>query len=710
MKIYSLQIISPREKDRVFQLQAGLTTIGRGKDSSIVLNDINASANHGQFKLTEHDCLYEDLGSTNGTEINNQPSTGAQLQDKDEVVIGATRIIFHINDEVEASAEISSEKTLFANAPTPGEKSTKPRQKHVTKTRKLSTRRDWLDRLAQFLPILGWLPNYNKTLFSADLTAGITIAVMLIPQGLAYAMLAGLPPIMGLYASILPMMIYALTGTSRQTSVGPVALDSILVAIGIGLIAEVGSESFIQMAILLALMIGVIQILMSIFRAGFLVNFLSYPVLTGFTSAAAVIIAVSQLKHITGLDLPSGYRIDSMLIALFQQLTEINVPTLVLGMAGIIVLIQLKRWLPKLPGPITVVVLGILVTGLFGLPDVGVRIVGDIPAGLPSFSWPQITVERLKQLFPLALTLAFVGFSETVSIGKTLADKQGQRIDANQELIGIGLANISASVTQGFPVAGGFARSLVNAKSGAKTQMASIISATLMVVTLLLLTSLVYYLPNAILAAIIMVSVTGLIDVKEIRYLFRIKKSEGILLVFTFLATLSLGIIHGLAAGMIASILLFISLNTKPHTAILGRLPGTNIFRNVEHFPQVEIIEGLVILRIDASFYFANTEFLKTRLRDILTEYEGRIKALILDASAVNDLDSSADSALHQIVDEFQKKGITMYIAGVKEPVRAVMRRSGLYDKLGSEHFFFTLDATVKRYLEKENTKNNGVS
>jgi SulP family sulfate permease len=223
-----------------------------------------------------------------------------------------------------------------------------------------------------------------------------------------------------------------------------------------------------------------------------------------------------------------------------------------------------------------------------------------------------------------------------------------------------------------------------------------------MVVTLLLLTSLVYYLPNAALAAIIMVSVTGLIDTREIRYLFRVKKSEGLLLTFTFLATLSLGIIYGLAAGIVASILLFISLNTKPNAAILGRLPGTNIFRNAKDFPQAETIDNLVILRIDASFYFANTEFLKNRLRDITNEYEGMMKALILDASAINDLDSSADSALHQIAEEFQKKGITLYIAGVKGPVREVMRRSGLYEKLGSDHFFFTIDAAVKRFVKKQ--------
>jgi SulP family sulfate permease len=523
--------------------------------------------------------------------------------------------------------------------------------------------------------------------------------MMLIPQGMAYALLAGLPPVMGLYASMLPMILYALMGTSRQVSVGPVALDSILVAVGIGTLANAGSEAYITLAILLAASIGVIQLVMGIIRMGFLVNFLSYPVLCGFSTAAALITAISQLKHLVGVSLTQAYDLTTVFTGLYTQRSEINPLTLIIGISTILFMLVLRRRFPRIPGPLSVVMLGTFLVWALNLDTLGVKIVGEVPSGLPHLVLPIPDWSMIGALLPLALTMALVGFAQTISIAKSLAHKQGYDIDANQELIGLGLANMGSSLTQGYSVSGGLSRSAVNARAGAHTPLAAVLTSIFIGVTLLYFTPLIFYLPNVALAAIILVSALGLIDMREIQYLFRVKKTEGALLVFTFIATLSIGITYGLLLGIIASILLFIILNTRPHTAILGRLPGTDIFRNIVDFTEAETIDGLVILRIDASLYFANTEFLKAKAREVCQQYGDSLKAIILDASAVNDLDSSADTALHQISAEFKSREIEFYIAGIKGPVRKVMQRSGLYDVLGGDHFFFTIDAAVKRYL-----------
>jgi len=319
---------------------------------------------------------------------------------------------------------------------------------------------------------------------------------------------------------------------------------------------------------------------------------------------------------------------------------------------------------------------------------------------VPSFDGSQ-------QVLPLALTLAFVGFAQTISVGKSLGNRYGYDINASRELTALGFANVSSSVSHGYVVSGSLARSALNASTGARTPMAAIVTAVCVLATTLWFTPLFHYLPNATLAAVLVISALRLIDMDEIRYLFKVKLTEGILLVFTFVATILLGMMMGLLLGIVASILLFITLNTRPHTAILGRLPNTNIFRNIEHFPEAQTFPGLVILRIDASLYFANVVFLKKRISDICEQHGAELKALVLDASAVNDLDSSADTALHQISDEFKRRGVALFIAGVKAPVREVMRRSGLYEALGGDHFFFTIDAAVKRYQDKGVQKNH---
>lgn len=688
-------------------------SIGRDPDSDISLTDPQVSWRHATIECRPDQCLVADDGSTNGTFVNKNRIDAHVLEDGDVVHVGPYRISFEQGLKP-LSAASSSEQTLFA-APHPHriDEAKDPnatvvpllkrrrRRRGSTVNIKASAEKPTRPRLSLF----EWVSEYRTGDLRGDAVAGLTVTALMVPQGMAYALLAGLPPVMGLYASMLPMIIYAIAGTGRQTSVAPVALDSILVAIGLGVLAEGGTEAYIALAVALAVVIGLIQVSMGALRLGFLVNFLSYPVLCGFTTAAVIIIALSQLKHILGITLPQQHQVYEIVPNIFSALPEASPLTLAIGIGSTVLLIVARRWLPRVPGPLAVLVLFTLLVSVFQLGDRGVATVGPVPVGLPPFSIPALGWGEVWSLAPLALTMALVGFAQTIAIGKTLGDKYGYDIVANQELTALGLSNLGSAATSGYPVSGGLSRSAINAKAGAVSPLAAVISAVLTLITVLFLTPLIASLPVAALAGIILVSAISLIDFNEIHYLFRVKKSEGLLLAFTFAATLTVGIMLGLLLGVIASILLFITLNTRPYAAILGRLPGTNIFRNVGDFHEAETIPGLVILRIDASFYFANTEFLKKKLREVYRSREGQLRALILDASAVNDLDSSADKALHQISAELQKHGVEFFIAGVKGPVREVMRRSGLYDTLGGDHFFFTIDAAVKRFQQTAQTR-----
>ncbi|MBW2732661.1 MAG: solute carrier family 26 protein [Deltaproteobacteria bacterium] len=541
--------------------------------------------------------------------------------------------------------------------------------------------------LSKRIPSLEWIRNYRREDLSGDLTAGLTVAVMLIPQGMAYALLAGLPPIIGLYASIIPLAIYALFGTSRQLAVGPVAMVSLLVATGVGAIAQPGSSEFIAYAILISLMVGVIQLAMGVFRLGFLVNFLSHPVVSGFTSAAALIIGFSQLKHLMGVDLQRSHHIHSIIWQALEKLGEINPLTLAIGLGSVVLLMVLKRLKKTFPAALAVVTLGTLAVWLLGLSEKGVAIVGAVPAGLPGPTLPMLDAKALMALFPMALTISFVGFMESISVAKAVARRHRYEVDANQELTGLGLANIAGSFFSAYPVTGGFSRTAINDQAGARTPLASLITAGVIALALLFLTPVFYYLPKAVLAAIIMVAVFGLVDIAEVKHLWRVKRSDLALLLITFVATLSLGIEQGILAGVGASLLWFVVRTTRPHAVLLGRLPGTEIYRDVLTHPEAKTLDGVVALRVDAQFYFGNVNFLKDTLRRLEAEH-GPLSAVVVDASSINQLDSSAAGAIEEITEDYQDRGINLFFAGVKEPVMHVMRRAHLRDKLGDDAFF----------------------
>lgn len=547
----------------------------------------------------------------------------------------------------------------------------------------------------RWLPALSWLPSYDRRDLGGDLSAGLTVAVMLIPQGMAYAMLAGLPPIVGLYASVFPLLAYALLGTSRQLAVGPVAMVSLLVATGVGAIAPAGSAEYVALAIALAGMVGVLQLAMGVLRLGALVTFLSHPVVSGFTSAAAIIIGLSQLEHLLGVRLQKSPRLHELVVDAAGALGDTHAITLAIGAGSIAVLLLLKRWRPRFPGAITVVVLGTLLTWALGLADRGVRIVGEVPSGLPLPSVPALDLSRLGALLPTAITIALVGFLESISVAKAFARKNGYEVDANQELRALGAANVVGLFSGAYPVTGGFSRTAVNAQAGARTGLASIITAVVIGVSLVLFTPLFYYLPRAVLAAIVMAAVIGLVDVREPVHLWRVKRTDAVLLGLTFVATLFLGIEEGIVTGVAASLGLFVWRSTRPHDAVLGRLPGTTDYRNVENFPDAEEVPHVAIWRFDASFYFANADRFRDRVDSLLVRGDD-VRAIVLDASGINDLDASAESMLHDIHARLAAAGIRLYFANVKGPVREVMERGGLVEQVGRARFFLSVHAAVE--------------
>ncbi|MCE7791645.1 solute carrier family 26 protein [Salipaludibacillus sp. CUR1] len=548
----------------------------------------------------------------------------------------------------------------------------------------------------RWFPFLNWMKSYDlKEDFKGDMTAGLIVAIMLIPQGMAYAMLAGLPPVMGLYASTIPLILYALFGTSRQLSVGPVAMVSLLIFTGVSGLAEPGSEEYISLVFLLALMVGVIQFLMGVFKLGAVSKFISHAVISGFTSAAAIIIGMSQLKHIIGVDIEASENVFLIIAEVFSRINEIHLPTLAIGISSILVLIIFKKKIKKIPGALVVVVSMITVTGFFRLDEAGVNIVEDVPGGLPGFSMPAFEISAINSLLPIALTIAIIGFVESYAMAKVISAKEKYPIDANKELNGLGVANIGTSFFSGFPVTGGFSRSAVNYDAGARTGMSSIITAVLVILTLLFFTSLFYYLPQAVLGAIIVVAVYGLIDVKEAFHLWHIKRIDAVSLLVTFLATLAIGIEAGIATGVIFSILVFVYRSGKPHVAELGYLEKDNIYRNINRFPEAETREDTLIVRIDASIYFANISYIEEQLSEFIYRKKD-LKTVILDFSSVNDIDGVAMDDLEEWIDNHSAEGIKVYLAQVKGPVRDLFRKAGWIEKYGETIQYHTIDAALK--------------
>jgi len=541
--------------------------------------------------------------------------------------------------------------------------------------------------LTKLIPATGWLRNYPREHLSGDLNAGVTVGIMLIPQGLAYALIAGLPPIYGLYAALVPLLIYALFGTSGQLAVGPVAMVSLLVASGVSALAPSNSAEYIQMAILLAFLVGTIQFLLGVFRFGFITNFLSHPVLSGFTSAAALIIGLNQLKHLVGLPIPRSNNVFEIVGYVGSNFADIQPQTLLIGLSGIFLILLVRMFSKRIPGALIAVVAGTVAVWMMDLDSVGVAIVGTVPAGLPVPSISFISIDMARELLPIALAISLVGYMESIAVAKAFASKNKTSINPSQELTALGLANVVGAIFQSYPTTGGFSRSAVNDQAGAKTPLASLVSAAIVGLTLLFLTPLFHFLPKALLASIVMVAVVGLIDFAEVRFLWRANRTDFALLLLTFASTLAFGIEEGILIGVSFSMLSFVYQASRPHVARLGRLEGEDVYRNIERYPDAVVDDDIAVFRIDASLFFGNVAFVRDRLYTLLND-EKDIRVLILDLYPVNRIDSSALHALFELNELLAERKVYLLFSGVKGPVRDAFKAGGLLRVVGEDALF----------------------
>ncbi|MBD3894240.1 sulfate permease [Halomonas sp. ML-15] len=560
--------------------------------------------------------------------------------------------------------------------------------------------------LKRYLPILAWLPHYHRRLFGADLLAGIIVTVMVIPQSLAYAILAGLPAVVGLYASILPQLVYCLFGTSRTLAVGPVAIIALMTGAALSAVASPGSPEYLQAALVLSLLSGGMLAAMGLMKLGFFTNFLSHPVISGFLTASGILIAASQLGGMLGVE-SSGFTLLERLITLTPNLGAIHLPTLVIGLGTLSFLVLMRRYgrdslrrlglaagpadLLAKAGPVFAVVATTLATWHWDLAASGVAVVGAIPQGLPPLTLPFSELSLWRALLIPALLISLVGFVESISMGQMLAAKRRQRISPNQELIGLGGANLAAGFSGGMPVTGGLSRTVINFDAGAQTPAAGAFAALGIALVTLSMTSLLYYLPIATLAATITVSILTLVDIDMLRQTWRYSRSDFAAMAVTILLTLVEGVEAGIIAGVALSIGLFLYRTSRPHSALVGRVPGTEHFRNLTRH-EVETASHLALLRIDESLYFANARYLEDTVYDLVAS-RPELEHVVLICSAVNLIDASALESLDAINARLKDSNVTLHLAEVKGPVMDQLNRSHFLDEITGRVFLSTYAA-----------------
>jgi SulP family sulfate permease len=578
--------------------------------------------------------------------------------------------------------------------------------------------------MARWLPILAWGRRYDRATLAQDLLAAVIVTVMLIPQSLAYALLAGLPPEAGLYASIAPLLVYTLLGSSNVLAVGPVAVVSLMTAAAVGQVAAAGTAGYAAAALVLACLSGLILLAMGVLRLGFLAHFLSHPVISGFVSASGVLIAASQLKALMGVK-AQGQTLVELLPALWRAAPDIHGLTLGIGVGAILFLFWarrgLKPWLRRVglgplaadlvtkAAPVAAIVVTTVLTATLDWGHQGVAIVGHVPQGLPPWTVPAWDATLWRQLVVPALLVSIVGFVESVSVGPRLAARRRERIEPDQELIALGAANVSAAFTGGFPVTGGFARSVVNFDAGARTPAAGAWTAVGIVLASLLLTPALYHLPQATLAATIVVAVLSLVDPGMFVRTWRYARADFAAMLATFVVTLVAGVETGLTTGVGMSLLLFLLRSSRPHIAEVGWLPGTEHFRNVLRHP-VRTSPRLVTLRVDESLWFANARALEDRINDLVASRPG-LAHVVLQCSAINAIDASALESLESIMARLAEAGIRLHLSEVKGPVMDRLQRTSFLQQLSGQVFltqFQALQALAPELLAGEPAPDTG--
>ncbi|MCW8356848.1 sulfate permease [Marinomonas pontica] len=561
-----------------------------------------------------------------------------------------------------------------------------------------------MNKLEKYLPASAWIKEYSRSKLQADILASFIATILLIPQSMGYALLAGLPAVVGLYAGIIPSILYSLFGTSRTLAVGPVAVTSMMTATILAPFTVSSSDHYAAIAIMLAFLSGVFLIMMSLLKMGFLSNLLSHPVISGFISASAILIAVGQFKHLIGVQ-AQGNNLIELGQSMMLHIEDINMPTVILSIISVLSLVLLKRHLTttlsKLglsentanmlgkSGPVIVVVATTSCVAAFSLDSLGIKIVGSINNHLPTIPVEYFTLDTLIDLLPGAFLISIVGFVGSVSVAQSFAAKRKQSINPNQELVGLGLANLGAAFSGSFPVTGGFSRSVVNVSAGATTPMTGILTGLLMLFTLLFLTPLFYYLPTAVLASCIITSILQLIDFKDFTRLYRFSKQEALGLLATFFVVLFISMETGIIVGVSLSLLFFLWHTSHPHIAVVGRLPGTEHFRNVKRF-DVETTPNIMTVRIDENLFFANARVLEDYVLTLVSQHKNT-RHLILMCNAVNMIDASALASLEAIDDRLKSAGITLHLSEIKGPVMDKLKGSSLIENLSGKVFLHNI-------------------
>ena len=539
------------------------------------------------------------------------------------------------------------------------------------------------------LPFTEWVGEVNsKEAVSADVIAGVSVALVLIPQSMAYASLAGLPAYYGLYAAFLPGIVAALFGSSRQLATGPVAVVSLLTASALEPLVGTNPESYVSYAITLALMVGIFQFSLGVLRLGVLVDFLSHPVVLGFTNAAAIIIGTSQLGRLFGVSVEkTDHTYETVWNTLVAASTDPHLLTLGMAALALTIMIGLKKYAPRTPSVLVAVVITTLLAYFAGFENAGGKVVGAVPAGLPAFKLPEVNFGVVTQLITIAVTVGLIGFMEAVSIAKTMAAQTRQRLDANQELIGQGLANIVGSMFQSYTVAGSFSRSAVNINTGAKTGFSAVVTGIVVCVTLLFFTPALYHLPQATLAAVIIMAVANLVKLKPIIHTWKAQPHDGVVAVVTFVLTLILAphLDKGIIIGVLLAIGLYMYRTMRPRVVVLARHPDGTL-RDAEMY-NLELCHKISIIRFDGSLYFANTGYFENKVLERVA-VKPDLKCIIIDAEAINDIDATGEQMLHSLTRRLKTLDIELYFTRAKGQIMDVFRRTGFLDYLGEDHFF----------------------
>ena len=551
----------------------------------------------------------------------------------------------------------------------------------------------------RILPFLSWLRDYNARYFTRDFLSGLTVAVVLVPQSMAYAMLAGLPPVIGLYASALAPAVAALWGSSPQLQTGPVAIVSLLVFTSLMPIAEPESADFVKLAAILALLVGIFQLALGFFRLGFIMNFVSHAVVIGFSNAAAIIIASTQLPHLLGIEITKHEFVFKNFLEIAKALPETHVVTAVIGFGSIAFILLSRKIHPLFPGALIAVAVSTILAVYMNLGEMGVKLVGEIPRGLPSPTLPDIDLDIVDELMGQAIVIAIIGFMEAYAIAKTMAAQTKFRLDVDQELIGQGLANFVNAFIKGYPVSGSFSRSAVNFLAGAKTGISSVVTSAFVIITLFFLADLLYNLPRAVLASIVIVAVIGIVKPRTFIELYRTNRHDGMVALVTFASSFIMKPDYAIFIGIVLSLVLFLWRSMHPRIVLLTRDPKTRTFVNSELYglpgcPQI------LFVRPDASLYFANAEHIIEEIGLQIKRRKDSIKFVVIDGESINHMDATAIDVLREFIEDLQTKGIEIYFVNLKTPVREILARAGIFAMIGEDRVLASKGSAVKRLFE----------